>query len=110
MIHDYDIVGEGEAENGTGGNSTNMTMSAVCPISSNYSIDNVSISLSVPKLGTMPQIKKIKLSNQEENKTHCKCLCQYNVTETELLDAIKELQKIRMLRKKEEKENRETKT
>ena len=94
--------------NATVGNSTNVTMSAVCPISSNYSIDNVSISLSVPKLGSMPQIKKIKLSNQEENKTHCKCLCQYNVTETELLDAIKELQKMRMLRKKEE--NKENKT
>merc|ERR1712198_189408 len=83
-------------------NGTNLTMAGVCPLNSTFSIDNVSISLSVPKLGSLPLIKKIKLSNQEENKTHCKCLCQYNVTETELLDAIKELQRMRMMKKKEE--------
>ena len=53
-----------------------------------------------------PQVKKIKLGTGQGsagNKTHCKCLCQYNVTETELMDAIKELQKNRAMKMKENK-------
>ena len=88
------------------GNGTNVTLASVCPVNSSLGIDNVSISLSVPKIGNLPKLKKIKLSNQEEAKTHCKCLCQYNVTETELLDAIKELQKIRAMKKMEEREKK----
>ena len=34
-------------------NGTNLTMAGVCPLNSTFSIDNVSISLSVPKLGNL---------------------------------------------------------
>merc|ERR1712110_1279934 len=80
-------------------NNTNVTVSAVCPLNASLAIDEVSLSLSVPENGTQPKLKKIKLRNQEADKTHCKCLCQANITETDLLDAIKELQR----RRREEK-------
>lgn len=95
------------------GNVTNQTVgSAVCPLNSTLSIDSVSLNLiRAASNATAPRIKKIKLSNQEAGKTHCKCLCQFNVTETDLLDAIKELQRMRMIKMKEgrEKERSENK-
>ena len=60
---------------------------------------------------SVPMVKKIMLktsssssnSGVSTSKTQCKCLCQYNVTESELLEAIKELQKNRAQKLKENK-------
>ena len=88
---------EEKALNGVA-NITTSPMMGVCPLNSTLSLENVSIALTMPKIGTLPSLKKIKIGAP---KAHCKCLCQYNVTETEIIEA---LQEVRKLRKKENKQ------
>lgn len=70
--------------------TTNSSLQAVCPLDSSLSIENVSLSLAKPNLTSQQRIKKIKLGG---SLPHCKCLCQYNVTLSELQEAIAQLQK-----------------
>ena len=72
----------------TTANSTAAPLEGVCPLNSSLPLDRVSMALTVPKIGTSPAIKKIKIGS---TKTHCKCLCQYNVTESEMLEALREI-------------------
>ena len=70
--------------------TTNSSLQAVCPLDSSLSIEKVSLSLAKPNLTSQQRIKKIKLGG---SLPHCKCLCQYNVTLSELQEAITQLQK-----------------
>ena len=70
--------------------SSNSSLAAVCPLDSSLSIEAVSLSLAKPNLTSQQRIKKIKLGGLEA--PHCKCLCQYNVTLSELQEAIAQLQ------------------
>ena len=92
---------EAEKENSTAtnatGNGTALPMLGVCPLNSSLPLDRVSMALTMPKIGTSPSIKKIKIGQE---KTHCKCLCQFNVTESEIIEALREVRKQRQLEKK----------
>ena len=82
-------------------NSTNTTTNrtsllGVCPLNSSLPIERVSMSLTIPRIGTNAMIKKIKIGS---SKTHCKCLCKYNVTESEIMEALREVRIQRNLKK-----------
>ena len=83
-------------------NSTNTTtnstsMVEVCVLNSSLPIEMVSMSLSRPINETNQMIKKIKIGS---SKTQCKCLCQLNVTDSEIIEALKEVRIQRNLKKK----------
>ena len=71
--------------------TNNSSLQAVCALDSSLSIEKVSLSLAKPNLTSQPRVKKIKLG--DSGLPHCKCLCQYNVTLSELQEAIAQLQK-----------------
>eukprot|EP00092_Neocalanus_flemingeri_P048176 GFUD01054901.1.p1 GENE.GFUD01054901.1~~GFUD01054901.1.p1 ORF type:complete len:155 (+),score=36.75 GFUD01054901.1:69-467(+) len=76
--------------------TANSTMLGVCPLNSSLPLDRVSMALTIPKIGTNQLIKKIKIGS---SKTHCKCLCQFNVTESEIIEALREVRIQRNLKK-----------
>ena len=78
-------------------NGTALPMLGVCPLNSSLPLERVSMALTMPKIGTSPSIKKIKIG---QTRTHCKCLCQYNVTESEIIEALREVRKQRNIEKK----------
>ena len=78
-------------------NGTSLPMLGVCPLNSSLPLERVSMALTMPKIGTSPSIKKIKIG---QTRTHCKCLCQYNVTESEIIEALREVRKQRNIEKK----------
>ena len=82
----------------TTANSTVASLLGVCPLNSSLPLERVSMALTMPKIGTSPMIKKIKIGG---SKTHCKCLCQFNVTESEIIEALREVRLQRNLKKKE---------
>merc|ERR1712183_42204 len=84
-------------------NTTNSSLQAVCPLDSSLSIENVSLSLAKPNLTSQQRIKKIKLDGPGQ--PHCKCLCQYNVTLSELQEAIAQLQREKSQKMKTKEKN-----
>ena len=89
---------EAEKVNITAANVTANATSllGVCPLNSTLPLDKVSIALTMQKIGTSPMIKKKKIGS---HKPLCKCLCDYNVTESEMIEALREVRKQRMLEK-----------
>ena len=82
-------------------NSTinNSSMQAVCRLNSSLSIENVVFNLNNPSQTNQTNQQRIKKYKLGES---CKCLCQYNVTLSELQGAI-------ALLKKEKSQKMETK-
>jgi len=83
-------VGPVNLTSSTSNSTTNSSLPAVCRLDSSLSIENVSLNLTKPNQTSQQRIKKHKLGES------CKCLCQYNVTLSELKEAITQLQKEKM--------------
>ena len=86
--------------------TSNSSLQANCPLDSSLSIENVSLSLAKPNSTSQRRIKKILLGGLEA--PHCKCLCQYNVTPSELQEAIAQLQAEKLSQKMKTKEKLNT--
>ena len=77
--------------------NTTTSLQTVCPLDSSLSIENVSLALSPVNTSSQERIRKYKLG---ETPPLCKCICQYNVTLSEIQEAIRELKKENALKMK----------
>ena len=69
---------------------TNSSLVRVCPLDSSLSIENITLQLAKPANNLTKNIEKFKFGSSP---TLCKCLCNTNMTLTDLQDAIRELKK-----------------
>ena len=93
------------AESGQTAGTTNLTegnnssLVTVCPVDSSASIENITLQLTKPANNMTKNIEKFKFGSSPKL---CKCLCNMNMTLTDLQDAIRELKKeLQILRTRE---------
>ena len=77
----------GTANLSEGSNSSLLT---VCPLDSSFSIENITLQLTKPANNMTKNIEKFKFGSSP---TMCKCLCNINMTLSDLQEAIRELKK-----------------
>eukprot|EP00092_Neocalanus_flemingeri_P033982 GFUD01036950.1.p1 GENE.GFUD01036950.1~~GFUD01036950.1.p1 ORF type:complete len:136 (+),score=24.31 GFUD01036950.1:44-451(+) len=66
-------------------NTTYPSLLAVCPLNSSLPLERISLSLTKEHPSIEPMTKQVNIGTK---RTHCKCLCEINATEDELVEAL----------------------